>query len=586
MSNKDSLSKLMNGKSIEPFIRHIRFPKYRNLKEDTKIVFSYPITAIVGRNGTNKSSVLKALYGSPRGYSVGTYWFSTSIDPIPDGDDNPSCFIYGYKKDGKTIEVIYQRTRRDNDPNYWESHRPSPKYGLPTQEKRNPPIDKNVCYIDFRHSLSAFDKFFYSPPSDDISELKKRSLKIAKASKWLKEAMDSKKKSNLYYNVERILDRINMCLDEDSVKCISEILGCDYSEIHIIKHFYFADSDYSIKGFTVRLCREGLKYSEAFAGSGEFAVVFLVWRIMNTKDRSLILLDEPEVSLHPAAQKRMFRFLERQVLRRKHQVVLTTHSPEFIKYLPQKAIKLLTLDKDDRVHLHAQSNHCEEVFCDIGHDSGKIYKIFVEDKAAQLIVNICIKRYFSYFSEKIDVIPLGGADDILKHNLPRASISQEGNILFLLDGDQRRGEWPASGNVTDNDLEATVHNLLKGEPKFKCGKVAQDVKMNHLRNLLSYGREVVDYLPGNTPEEWILRELWASGEHSYFLADKEFPDALADPKATIDKIAKRIMTQAVTASNINTVIDMMITRIPHEWAGWNDIKSIINSFIKRYEEGM
>ena len=86
-------------KKYYPFIEYIRFPKYKLLEANSKINFYFPITLLVGKNGTNKTSLLQALYGSPEGKSVGEYWFTTSVDRIDKGvsiqDDAPHCLIYG-----------------------------------------------------------------------------------------------------------------------------------------------------------------------------------------------------------------------------------------------------------------------------------------------------------------------------------------------------------------------------------------------------------------------------------------------------------------------------------------------------------
>ncbi|MBK6463529.1 MAG: ATP-binding protein [Myxococcales bacterium] len=57
------------------------------------------------------------------------------------------------------------------------------------------------------------------------------------------------------------------------------------------------------------------------------AVVSLVVQVRAQKKETLILLDEPEVSLHPAAQKRLLHFLLEECRKQHHQVVFTTHSP-------------------------------------------------------------------------------------------------------------------------------------------------------------------------------------------------------------------------------------------------------------------
>ena len=78
MDLKELIEKVINNfnsknSDFEPFIRHIRFPKYKNFVSGTKIDFTFPITVLVGENGCNKSSVIRALYGAPTNKSLGEY---------------------------------------------------------------------------------------------------------------------------------------------------------------------------------------------------------------------------------------------------------------------------------------------------------------------------------------------------------------------------------------------------------------------------------------------------------------------------------------------------------------------------------
>ncbi|MGO4779873.1 AAA family ATPase, partial [Lysobacter sp. 2RAB21] len=84
----------------------------------------------------------------------------------------------------------------------------------------------------------------------------------------------------------------------------------------------------------------GTQYSEAFAGSGEIAAVSAVVRILNAPPQSLILLDEPETSLHPGAQRALLKFLLERIKIDKHQIIISTHSMEFLRGLPHNAIKV------------------------------------------------------------------------------------------------------------------------------------------------------------------------------------------------------------------------------------------------------
>ena len=57
-------------------------------------------------------------------------------------------------------------------------------------------------------------------------------------------------------------------------------------------------------------------------------------------ENSLIILDEPEVSLHPGAQEELKIFLLEQILIKRLQIIISTHSPKFSEFLPDDAIKL------------------------------------------------------------------------------------------------------------------------------------------------------------------------------------------------------------------------------------------------------
>ena len=293
-----SLDEKLANKKFEPFISHIRFPFFKNLERDTKIEFQFPLTAIVGQNGTNKSTILRALYGSPGNNSIGTYWFSTKLDSIKSSKEDRPCFIYQYwnADAARDVEVLKTRIEKksstgDTDPDYWEPSRPLRKYDMepmpPLPEgTENAPgrsgsrwntIDKEVLYLDFRTEISAHDKYFHHADySGTSSSLKIRKDFIRARSNPLRHAIKNGKSIYEFYKKNRILSSTNRKLNPNELKAISSILDRDYSEIHIIKHNFFR-----IIGTSILLVTKNLDYSEAFAGSGEFSVVRLVTEILS-----------------------------------------------------------------------------------------------------------------------------------------------------------------------------------------------------------------------------------------------------------------------------------------------------------------
>lgn len=76
------LSGMKSNGAFKKYIEYIVFPYYKNLVPNTRINFDFPITILVGKNGSGKSSTLHALYGAPYNKSCSDFWFNTEVDPI------------------------------------------------------------------------------------------------------------------------------------------------------------------------------------------------------------------------------------------------------------------------------------------------------------------------------------------------------------------------------------------------------------------------------------------------------------------------------------------------------------------------
>lgn len=522
-TNADPLPAMLAAGQFEPYLRYIRFPHFRNLRDGLRINFEYPVTALVGPNGTNKTAILRALQGCPDYYNVGQYWFSTNLDLI--STDDRHRFIHGYLAPtvGEVVEVIKtrieRRSRRNElaNPDYFEPSRPLRQDGM----QRPPPlpkgvqvtsdrtatrwkaIQKEVVYLDFRSQLPAFDKYFYQIPYNArIKTLADKKSFIRRRSAHLAASLDSGRARHRHYNRERIVQPA-VDLRSEQLAAISEILGRTYESITILEHRYF-----DFEGYSVRLRSSELHYSEAFAGSGEFAAVMLVYAVTQAPDRSLILLDEPEVSLHPGGQRQLLRFMLEQAKLRRHQFVFSTHSPEMIRELPRQGIKLFGQDlRDGKIDLLAQESDAVDAFFRLGARLEGSYTIYVEDPLAAAIVKRALRPLgeATYNQVKVVSVP-GGASSI--QNLIPAWAALDEKCLVLLDGDQRETMPEAVNTIPDSELEATAKRLLRGSPKLlRHGGNDPDLeqdKLAQLKKLVDWMTLHVRYLPGDDPESMLL----------------------------------------------------------------------------------
>ncbi|EDP2820833.1 ATP-binding protein, partial [Salmonella enterica subsp. enterica serovar Oranienburg] len=225
-----SLQRALKDGQFEPFIQHIRFPYFKNIEQNARIDFQFPITALVGQNGTNKSSVIKALFGCPNGKNITRYWFTTETDEFPDlqladGSSLKPRYIYGYKNsDGRLVEILQSRinaTKQTID--YWETSRPlvgdnmgnvSEVSGANNNSTRWPKIKKGLVFLDFRSEISAYDRCMYH---SDFKLRKRKDGKfitkqdyIRSKSKYIKKAFDEKLKSLRLWGSETIVKNVTL----------------------------------------------------------------------------------------------------------------------------------------------------------------------------------------------------------------------------------------------------------------------------------------------------------------------------------------------------------------------------------------
>lgn len=573
-----ALSKMKPGKPLERFVTHIRFPRFKNLHPGTRIDFEFPVTALVGSNGCGKTSVLHALFGAPERSSTSDYWFATSVDKIETRDNDPQRFIYGHwLKDpvwlpsGGVVETRKARVKKENKPEYWEPTKVTsgdgmepmpdagvdPEFGGPKDRVRSldrwSGVKRDVLYLNFRGELGAFDQFFWFGQLRRGATHSKQD-EIRAKSFLLKRAIDENLQSLTWYNRERVFQ--NLTVEKSDIKTVGEILGKKYHSARLVEHDLYGDQ----RSKTAMFETQDVTYSEAFAGSGEMAVLSLVVQVRAQNKGTLILLDEPEVSLHPGAQKRLLQFLMEECRTKHHQVIFTTHSPHLIEGLPSVAIKVFAPNAAghfsvlNEVHPYAAFHH-------LGATPPQRIKVLVEDRLAKHVVDLALNLLDENDQSTFDVDFLpGGADNYLSYRIP--TLMREQNTWLFLDGDQKRAEPRPASAVSDDNLDAAIHQLV-GERTIIYGADGGNGAgslTKTKRDYLQYLHQRVRYLPCSCPEEIVLKAV----------------DAKAAPKDSGQ--AKELLRQhleglGLTPSSSDSDAQAQLLLAQHK-AGNQDLKSI------------
>lgn len=564
------VKQIKSSEVIKSYIDFIRFPFYRNLEPDTIINFDFPLTVFIGQNGCGKSSCLHAIQGAPENYTPFKFWFDTKVDPIEYYDDAKKRHSFWYSfidESGTKREVIKARIKRNDDPNYSETSRPLVWAGMQKRDdgKRDTPIKKNVVYIDFRSELSAFDKYYYFGDTKNLSARNKQEF-IRGKSTSLRKILSKEEVSikNRAGDVNKPLRE----LTNEELQNISFILGKEYTSGKYVEHNFFRNHGYSIYFSTTHA-----GYSEAFAGSGEVAVTRLVLQVMDAQPYSLILLDEPEVSLHPGAQHRLKLFLLEQIKINKHQIIICTHSPSLIKGLPKESIKAFVQNPQSGRFEVKENVSPEEAFYYIEQPIDDKKNIIVEDILAKLILEGVLEKMGQEVINLFNVTYYPGGESVL-HKEYASIFSREtnSNKYIFFDGDQKPIEnialWSdfTQSEITVANLQKIIRKQTNTDVKFSVdsgsNKIEQTIELQ--KKYLDYYKSNVFYIPKQIPEELIWDDIYAEKLVRISIIDEakanQLIDNITNSESYKDKFAKlsEVIYSDSNSQNILAVQKMFV----------------------------
>lgn len=239
-----------------------------------RIDFQFPITALVGENGSGKSTVLQAaaaVYRSaPKDRYASDFFPDTPYERI-EGATIRFAYRQGAVSETKTIRKPTNRWRGNPD-------RP----------------ERAVQYIDLRRIQPVGARVGYA-----------RILKSG------------------------VAEGVFSAFDNPRLQRLTQIIGKQYTGAGISVTDAGADKPVPV------LQMGEVRYSGFHQGAGEIAAAELL--AADYPRYGIILIDEVETSLHPRAQRRLIRDLARVAREQELQIILTTHSPYVLDELPPEA---------------------------------------------------------------------------------------------------------------------------------------------------------------------------------------------------------------------------------------------------------
>lgn len=470
------------------------------------------------------------------------------------------------------------RTVRKNDPDYWETQKNYNKkltelYG----KERLPKIAKPSLYINCKYEENPFEriilgKFKISSKLSNQDYLRARSKNLGS---FVKNPTKLKRKDKHLFSVT--------LLSKDIIEAVSYILSRSYDEIKCVRHSYFAGFNYS---FIIK--NNGMNYSEALAGSGETAVMLLVSQIEECENGSLIMLDEPEFSLHPSAQKKLIEYLAYKCKSSGHQIFVSTHSTHMVESLSPESIRLLYFIGDK---VSIRSANAFEAFNNIGASFIKP-TILVEDILSRRVIEVVASNAGAEYKDALDVnvCPGGESDMILKY-MPVMSQSN-GRAYFLSDGDKNKNlPFREDDKIPDSDIDGYLKNILGGTPLLNKNSNETDSspsRIKHKRDLINFIYRNLDYLPFDTPEKLIVEahlEMKNADMMRIYEKLKSEKNDIRIWKETIKEYARekggQLEGELPTSNDIFETQKRLLKEIPKEYPAFIQLKAILDKIVER-----
>lgn len=231
-----------------------------------------------------------------------------------------------------------------------------------------------------------FSKEYYTDLFDDIKIFNNFSINIKGASNFILNEYEIKKilekiiylKVNEIPKKEIIIDQIKKFIDmikdqnEDitvkqaNQKAVNEINSI-FDGLDLKTRFQGISKDIQRDILFCNDIKNDIKLDELSTGEQQLFIRALSLKMMSLKD-CIILIDEPETSLHPNWQNHILRVYENIASQGSNQLIIATHSPQIISSTPNESLRLLVKEaKDIKVKTYDNSygTEIEEVLQDI-----------------------------------------------------------------------------------------------------------------------------------------------------------------------------------------------------------------------------
>lgn len=186
----------------------------------------------------------------------------------------------------------------------------------------------------------------------------------------------------------------------------------------------------------------GKKYTSFNTASGEDVLMNILVQILHAPEKSLILIDEIEIGLHPKIQRRLMQVLYILSQKRHLQFILTTHSYAILNSVPKES-RIFIENVEGNLRSFPQLS-TYDILTRMDCETFPVVTFYVEDEESKMIVNHAVEELNTVevgLARLLRVVVVGSASKTYQYFKIRKELREQEHITTkaacILDGDMK-----------------------------------------------------------------------------------------------------------------------------------------------------
>lgn len=324
-------------------IRNLYITEYKGLRDITLNFENnnnvLDLVVLAGVNGSGKTRVLESIY----------YYFEMLRSKVV------SLELFYEKNENEVLDNLMNteglteiEKKMQKDIEYADCLRNIKYYNQDYKEGGNQNINSKIISRSFE-KLKIFPKIIYVPTEINFQKIEIASPMLVQEYKFLNIINSNLIKDVPSYIATRIVEMAN---EQENIP-MGEIRNAVFREINEI--FEILDLDIKVseiskdaKSIPIFTNSSGDKFdiNELSSGEKQLFLRTLAIKMLNPEN-SIILIDEPELSLHPKWQQRIVDVYRK--IGKNNQIIIATHSPHILGSVKKENIMLLDKNEDGKI---------------------------------------------------------------------------------------------------------------------------------------------------------------------------------------------------------------------------------------------